>query len=89
MVATRYEEIVVKRVFPGKEPLNTALRLLVEAAGQVLEMDEGKRRRTILRVEVDGRNLQQVNWILERGSHFHEKDCSTWRAEKLAASAQE
>lgn len=89
VVATHYGEVVVEQVFAGKEQLNAALRPLVEAAERVLELDEAKRRRTILRIDAGGGSVEQVNWLLERGYHLHGKDYSTRRAEKLAASVQE
>jgi hypothetical protein len=69
-LATLYEEVVVEKVFPGKEQLNTALGSLVEAAEQVLELDEAKRRRTILRIDAGGGSVRQGNWLLERGYHL-------------------
>lgn len=89
VMATRYGEVVVEQVFAGKEQLNAALRPLVEAAERVLELDEAKRRRSILRIDAGGGSVEQVNWLLERGYHLHGKDYSTKRAEKLAASVQE
>jgi len=89
VLATHYEEVVVEKVFAGKEQLNVALRPLVEAAERTLELDEAKRRRTILRIDAGGGSVQQVNWLLERGYHLHGKDCSTQRARNLAASVQE
>lgn len=55
VVASQYEEIVVERLFDGKTQLTTALRPLVEAAEQTLDLDEAKRQRTILRVDSGGR----------------------------------
>jgi len=49
VLATYYEDVVVERVFPGKDQLPTALRPLVEAAERTLGLDEAKRQRTILR----------------------------------------
>lgn len=89
VLATYYEEVVVEKVFAGKEQLNVALRPLVEAAEQVLELDDAKRRRTILRIDAGGGSVEQVNWLLERGYHLHGKDCSTQRARNLAASVQQ
>jgi hypothetical protein len=88
-LATRYEEVVVQQVFSGNESLTKALRPLVEAAESVLELDDAKRRRTILRIDAGGGTVEHINWLLERGYQLHCKDYSGHRAEKLAASVQE
>lgn len=83
VVATRYDEIVVERVYDGKEQLSLALPGLVEAAEQTLELDEAKRERSILRVDAGGGSVEDVNWALERGYHFHGKDYSAHRVKNL------
>jgi hypothetical protein len=83
VVATRYDEIVVERVYRGKEQLSTALPGLVEAAEQNLDLDKVKRQRTILRVDAGGGSVDDVNWVLERGYHFHGKDYSANRVKNL------
>ena len=88
VVATPYEEIVVERVFDGRTQLTTALRPLVEAAEQTLDLDEEKRKRTILRVDAGDGSVADVNWMLARGYQVHGKDYSGSRAEKLAESVQ-
>jgi len=89
VLATLYEEVVVQQVFSGNESLLKALQPLVEAAESVLELDEARRRRTILRIDAGGGTVEHVNWLLERGYQLHCKDYSGHRAEKLAASVQE
>lgn len=86
VVASRYDEIVVDRLFPGQTQLTTALQPLVLAAERTLELDEPKRARTILRVDAGGGSLAEVNWALQRGYQVHGKDYSTRRAATLAAS---
>jgi len=86
VVASRYDEVVVDRLFPGRTQLTTALPPLVLAAEHTLELDEAKRRRTILRVDAGGGSLDDVNWVLRRGYQLHCKDYSTQRAITLAAS---
>jgi hypothetical protein len=89
VVATDYDEIIVDRLFPGTTQLHAALPELVLAAEAALELDEAKRRRTILRLDGGGGSRTDVNWALWRGYAVHCKDCSTQRAEKLAASVTE
>lgn len=86
LIATWYEEIVVERVYEGTTQLNRALRPLVEAAETCLELDEGKRNRTILRIDSGGGSVEDINWALERGYRVHVKDYSGSRAAQLAES---
>ncbi len=89
VMATDYDEIIVDRLFPGTTQLHAALPELVLAAEAALELDEAKRRRTILRWDGGGGSRTDVNWALWRGYAVHCKDCSTQRADKLAASVAE
>ncbi len=86
VLATRYDEIVVDRLFSGTTQLTTALRPLVEAAEQTLDLDEAKRHRTLWRIDAGGGSVEEVNWLLSRGYHVHCKDYSGTRAQTLAAS---
>ena len=88
VVATWYEEIVVERIYEGTTQLNRALRPLVEAAESCLELDEARRKRTILRVDSGGGSVEDINWALERGYRIHIKDYSGSRATQLAKSVQ-
>jgi Transposase DDE domain group 1 len=88
VVATWYEEIVVERIYEGTTQLNRALRPLIEAAESCLELDEAKRKRTILRVDSGGGSVEDINWALERGYRIHIKDYSGSRATQLAKSVQ-
>jgi hypothetical protein len=86
VVASRYDEIVVDRLFDGKTQLSAALQPLVLAAERTLALDDATRARTILRVDAGGGSLDDVNWALRRGYRIHCKDCSAQRTRKLAAS---
>jgi hypothetical protein len=86
VVGTWYEEIIVERLFDGKTQLNKALRPLVEATEQVLELDERKRHRTILRIDAGGGSVEDINWVLSRGYQVHAKDYSGVRSKTLAES---
>lgn len=89
VIGTWYEEIVVKRLFDGKTQLNRALRPLVEASEEVLELDQAKRQRTILRIDSGGGSVEDINWVLARGYQVHAKDYSGKRAKTLAESVVE
>jgi hypothetical protein len=88
VLATRYEEVVIDRLFDGKTQLTRALQPLMEAAEQTLELDEGKRERTVVRVDAGGGSVDDVNWLLARGYQVHCKDYSSTRAQRLAQSVQ-
>lgn len=89
VVAAHYEEIIVDQLFTGDVQLTTALQPLVLAAEETLALDEKKRRRTVIRVDAGGGSLDDVNWCLERGYHFHGKTFSSHRAEALAATVEQ
>jgi hypothetical protein len=89
VLATAYQEVVVDRLFDGKTQLTRALQPLVLAAEGTLQLDEDKRRRTIVRVDAGGGSLDDVNWLLARGYQVHCKDYSGQQATRLAKGVQE
>jgi hypothetical protein len=89
VLASEYEEIVVKRLFSGTTQRTTALQPLVEAAEKTLDLTPEKRQRTLLRIDSGGGSVDDVNWLLERGYWVHSKDYSGNRAESLAESVLE
>src|SRR6266566_42569 len=86
VLATRYGEVVVDRLFDGKTQLSKALQPLIQAAEQTLELDERKRARTLVRFDAGGGSVDDVNWLLARDYQVHGKDYSTSRAQRLAQS---
>lgn len=86
VIGTWYEEIVVERLFDGKTQLNKALRPMLEATEKALDLDEHKRKRTILRIDSGGGSVEDINWALQRGYQIHAKDYSGLRARTLANS---
>src|SRR3989441_1364539 len=88
VLASHSGEIVVDRLFDGKTQLTRALQPLIRAAERTLQLEEDKRRRTIVRVDAGGGSLDDVNWLLARGYLVHCKDYSSTRAQRLAASVQ-
>jgi hypothetical protein len=86
VLATWYEEIVVDRLYDGKTQLPKAFQELALAAEQVLELDEAKRQRTILRTDGHGGSQDDVNWALARGYQIHTKEYSGQRARILAGT---
>jgi hypothetical protein len=88
VLATRYGEVVVDRLFEGSKQLAKALVPLMEAAEQTLGLDQRKRQRTLVRTDAGGGSVDDVNWLLERDYQVHCKDYSTSRAKRLAQSVQ-
>jgi len=86
VLASRYGEIVVDRLFDGKTQLTRALQPLLLATEETLQLDEDKRRQTIVRVDAGGGSLGDVNWLLARGYLVHGKDYSGQQAKRLAKS---
>lgn len=89
VMAPLYDEVVVDRLYPGNLQLRTTVPHLVEAMEQTLELDEAKRRRTVLRIDAGGGSLNNINWLLKRGYHLHCKDISSQRAAHYALSVRE
>jgi hypothetical protein len=85
VMATRYREIVVDRLFDGKTQLNTALLPLIVAAEATLDLEEPKRERTLIRIDAGAGSISDINWLLMRGYFVVTKDYSTARARLLAA----
>jgi hypothetical protein len=86
VLATRYHDLVVEHRVPGTDQLCKALRPLVEATAQVLELDAGRRARTLIRVDAGGGSVDDLNWLLGRGSQVLAKAYAGKRAHKLAAT---
>ncbi len=86
VLASRYGEVVVDRLFDGKTQLTRALQPLVLAAEETLQLDEARRRQTIVRVDAGGGSLDDVNWLLSHGYLVHCKDYSGKQAKRLANS---
>ena len=88
VLASRYGEIVVDRLFDGKTQLTRALQPLMLAAERTLHLDEYKRSRTIVRMDAGGGSLHDVNWLLSGGYQVHGKDYSGQQAKRLASTVE-
>jgi hypothetical protein len=89
VMASAYDEVVADRLYPGNLQLHDTLPHLVEALEKTLELDEAKRRRTVLRIDAGGGSMNGINWLLRRGYHVHCKDFSSKRAAHYALSVRE
>ncbi len=87
--AAQYGEVVVDQLYPGNRQLNTTLPELITAAEQTLNLDQSKRRRTVIRVDAGGGSINDVNWLLKRGYQVHGMDYSPQRAAKFAPYVRE
>jgi hypothetical protein len=67
VLATRYDEIVFEKLYPGTVQLEQNLQELLQGAEAVLELNRERRRRTIVR-GMGRRADADVNWLLERGT---------------------
>jgi hypothetical protein len=85
-LATRYDEIVIDRLYDGKRQLHRSLQELLTSAEDVLELPENKRKSTILRIDGGGGEDEDINWVLSRDYNLLVKVKSWRRAEKLTAS---
>ncbi len=88
VLASRYQEVVVDRLFEGKTQLTRALQPLMLAAERTLHLDAGKRSRTIVRLDAGGGSLDDVNWLLVRGYQVQGKDYSGQQAKRLARTVE-
>ena len=83
VLASWYDEIVVDKLYNGKRQLDTSLPELVLEAENALNLDETRRRRTILRVDGGGGKDENINWMLNRHYHVIVKAKNWHRSAKL------
>lgn len=88
VIATQYQEIVVERLYAGNIQLTVRFQELVLEAEKRLELDQAKRCQTILRADSNAGSIENINWALSRGYHYHGKAYTGSRAE-LSESVKE
>lgn len=84
VIATHYDELLTDRLFTGKRQLETSLLELVEATAQTLELDENKRKNTILRIDGGGGSDKNLPALLAQAYQVLIKVHSWRRARRLA-----
>jgi hypothetical protein len=89
VIASQYEEVITDKLYKGSTQLCQSLQELISASERTLELNEEKRHRTVVRVDRGGGSNKDVNWLLERGYHFHGKDYSAQRTEKIVQSVKQ
>ncbi|EFH87959.1 transposase [Ktedonobacter racemifer] len=89
VLATQYEEVVVDQLFAGNVQLIKALQPLVETAETTLQLDDAKRRRTIIRVDAGAGTEDDLHWLLSRGYEVMAKEYSGRRITRLSQTVKE
>jgi hypothetical protein len=86
VLASWYDEVITDKLYNGKRQLDSSLPELVEEAEKALDLDECRRKRTILRVDGGGGKDANINWMLKRQYQVMVKAKNWHRAAKLAAT---
>jgi hypothetical protein len=89
VLATRYQEVVVDRLFPGNCQLHATLQTLVSAAQHTLQLTAEQRSCTLVRLDAAGGSVPNLNWLLEQGSEVLGKACSGQQSRLLATPVQQ
>jgi hypothetical protein len=86
VVASLYGEIVSEKLYPGTVQLEKNLPELIKMAESVLDLDENRRKSTILRFDAGGGTDANINFFLER-DYFGITKVKNWqRTDKLVKS---
>ena len=85
VIASQYDEIVCEQLYDGKVQLEKSLIGLVEMTETVLDLNEQRRNRAILRVDGGGGTDGNINWALARGYFWMSKVKNWQRTSKLVA----
>ena len=89
VVASRYDEVVVDRLYAGKRQLNKSLTELILATEDVLELDETRRSQTLVRVDSGGGKADHINWVLKREYSILVKSVNWRYAHQQAAQVEQ
>jgi len=87
--ATRYQELVFEKLYPGAIQLEKSFPELVENAENVLALDAPRRQRTILRMDGGGGTDANINWAVRRDYFLIGKVKNWQRTRKLATTVEE
>ena len=87
--ASRYAEIVCEKLYPGNVQLERNLPELVEMAENTLNLDEGRRKRTVIRMDAGGGTDANLNFLLGRGYFVITKAKNWQRTCKLLKSVSD
>jgi len=81
--ASQYDEIVCEQLYDGKVQLEKCLIGLIEMTEKVQDLDETRRKCTILRVDGGGGTDGNIDWALRRGYFWMSKVKNWQRTNKL------
>lgn len=84
VLATHYNEILYEQLADGKQQLGVLLHGLVDETEKILDLDQNRRGRTLLRMDSGGGDEADVNWLLRRGYLILLKMAGSQRTAKLA-----
>jgi hypothetical protein len=85
VMASQYDEIVCEQLYDGKVQLEKCLIGLIQMTERVLDLNENRRKNTILRVDGGGGTDGNINWSLPRGYFWMSKVKNWQRTSKLVA----
>lgn len=88
VLASATQEIVTDLLFAGHEQLNVGLQPLMEAAEQVLQLDEPARRETLVRIDAGAGTQVNFHWLAQRGYRFVGKVYSGKYAQMVARTVK-
>ena len=83
VIASQYDEIACEQLYDGKVQLEKCLLGLIEMAENVLDLDETRRKHTILRVDGGGGTDGNINWVVLRDYFWMSKVKNWQRTSKL------
>jgi hypothetical protein len=85
VIASQYDEIAYEQLYDGKVQLEKCLIGLIKMTENVLELNENRRRSTILRVDGGGGTDGNIDWALLRDYFWMSKVKNWQRTSKLVA----
>jgi hypothetical protein len=86
--ASQYDEIVKEQLYSGKVQLEASLLELVKMAENVLDSDENRRKRTIIRVDGGGGTDKNIDQLLLNGYWLLIKVKNWQRTQKLVKTVR-
>jgi hypothetical protein len=87
--APLYGELIFEKLYPGNTNSCEVLKATIKEVERYLQLDEGKRKRTLIRIDGGFGTDANLNWLCWRGYEFVAKGYGGRRASKLAASVPE
>lgn len=85
VLASHYEELVYEQLYDGKVQLEKCLIELIKMTESVLDLNENRRKSTILRVDGGGGTDGNIDWALLRDYFWMSKVKNWQRTSKLVA----